>query len=91
MEQTAVKEFVSTATLEETTSPEVFSDEDLKWFEEVAKKYEDASTDLTDSVLSDELEKLYAEWFKEETEEYFSAKEEDYDSPEFQAYLKSFA
>ena len=57
----------------------------------IKEKYEDASTDLTDSVLSDELEKLYAEWFKEETEEYFSAKEEDYDSPEFQAYLKSFA
>lgn len=90
MEQTAVKELVSPATLEETTSPEVFSEEELKWFEEISKKYDDASTDLSPDLETASLEASYKEWFQKETEAYFSPVDYDYNSPEFQEYLKSF-
>lgn len=72
----------------EVASNEVYSEEELKWFEETAKKYEDASTDLSPELEQAQLENSYKEWFQKETEAYFSPA--DYDSPEFQDYLKSF-
>ena len=83
-----LEEITITSVPEEVASTEVYSEEELKWFEETAKKYEDASTDLFPELEWAQLENSYREWFQKETEAYFSA--EDYDSPEFQDYLKSF-
>ena len=83
-----LEEITITSVPEEVASTEVYSEEELKWFEETAKKYEDASTDLFPELEWAQLENSYREWFQKETESYFSA--EDYDSPEFQDYLKSF-
>lgn len=89
MDQTvAVTEITIASVPAEVTSAEVYSEEELKWFEETAKKYEDASTDLSDELEQAQLENSYREWFQKETEAYFAPM--DYDSPEFQDYLKSF-
>lgn len=83
-----VEEITITNAPAEVASTEVYSEEELKWFEETNKKYEDASTDLSSELEQAQLEDSYKEWFQKETEAYFSPA--DYNSPEFQNYLKSF-
>ena len=92
MEQTIIVEeiTVSHTQNDESTSPEVISSDDIKWLEEVSKKFDDADS-IIDVI---ELESTYENWFKSQPKNIFPWRfdtEFDYENdPAFQEYLKKF-